>query len=266
MAEHFMWDGQHCLVVYDDLSKQAVAYRELSLLMRRPPGREAYPGGVFYCHSRLLERSSKLSTALGGGSITSLPIIETQEGEVSAYIPTNVISITDGQIYLQPDLFFAGVRPAMNAGISVSRVGGNAQVKAMKNVAGGLRLDLAAFRELEAFAQLGTDLDAATQSKLDRGYRMVELLKQGQYVPMHEVDQIMMIYAGTNGFLDEVPVGDVQRWEEEFLDYVHSKKQDVWDNLEANKNDGGAMKKADNETTKMVTAAIEDFNKSFKAS
>ena len=265
MAEHFMWDGQHCLVVYDDLSKQAVAYRELSLLMRRPPGREAYPGDVFYCHSRLLERSSKLSKALGGGSITSLPIIETQEGEVSAYIPTNVISITDGQIYLQPDLFFAGVRPAMNAGISVSRVGGNAQVKAMKNVAGGLRLDLAAFRELEAFAQLGTDLDPATQSKLDRGYRMVELLKQGQYVPMHEVDQIMVIYAGTEGYLDEVPVPEVRRWEEEFLDYIHAKKQDVWDNLEANKNDGGAMKKADNETTKMVVAAIEEFNKSFKA-
>ena len=265
MAEHFMWDGQHCLVVYDDLSKQAVAYRELSLLMRRPPGREAYPGDVFYCHSRLLERSSKLSKALGGGSITSLPIIETQEGEVSAYIPTNVISITDGQIYLQPDLFFAGVRPAMNACISVSRVGGNAQVKAMKVVAGGLRLDLAAFRELEAFAQLGTDLDPATQSKLDRGYRMVELLKQGQYVPMHEVDQIMVIYAGTEGYLDEVPVPEVRRWEEEFLDFIHAKKQDVWDNLEANKNDGGAMKKADNETTKMVVAAIEEFNKSFKA-
>ena len=183
MAEEFMYNGGHCLIVYDDLSKQAVAYRELSLLMRRPPGREAYPGDVFYCHSRLLERSSKLSEELGGGSITALPIIETLEGEVSAYIPTNVISITDGQIYLQPDLFFAGIRPAMNVGISVSRVGGAAQVKAMKNVAGSLRLDLASFRELEAFAQLGTDLDPATQARLDRGYRMVELLKQSQYNP-----------------------------------------------------------------------------------
>ena len=178
--------------------------------MRRPPGREAYPGDVFYCHSRLLERSAKLSDALGGGSLTSLPIIETLEGEVSAYIPTNVISITDGQIYLQPDLFFAGIRPAMNVGISVSRVGGAAQIKAMKKVAGGLRLDLAAFRELEAFAQLGTELDAATQSRLDRGYRMVELLKQAQYQPMHVIDQVLSIYAGTRGHLDEVPVKDVR--------------------------------------------------------
>ena len=183
MAEYFMYKGQHALIVYDDLSKQALAYRQLSLLMRRPPGREAYPGDVFYAHSRLLERSAKLSDELGGGSLTALPIIETLEGEVSAYIPTNVISITDGQIYLQPDLFFAGMRPAMNVGISVSRVGGAAQIKAMKKVAGGLRLDLAAFRELEAFAQLGTDLDPATQARLDRGYRMVELLKQGQYQP-----------------------------------------------------------------------------------
>ena len=264
MAEHFMYNGQHCLIVYDDLSKQAVAYRELSLLMRRPPGREAYPGDVFYCHSRLLERSVKLSDALGGGSITSFPIIETQEGEVSAYIPTNVISITDGQIYLQPDLFFSGVRPAMNAGISVSRVGGAAQVKAMKNVAGGLRLDLASFRELEAFAQLGTDLDVATQSKLDRGYRMVELLKQPQYKPLNVVDQIMIIFAGTGGYLDKVPVGDVQRWEAEFLEHIHTKKKDVWDNLNENKDVGDAMKKADHETTKMVIAAIEEFNRSFR--
>jgi F-type H+-transporting ATPase subunit alpha len=264
MAEHFMYDGQHCLIVYDDLSKQAVAYRELSLLMRRPPGREAYPGDVFYCHSRLLERSVKLSDALGGGSITSFPIIETQEGEVSAYIPTNVISITDGQIYLQPDLFFSGVRPAMNAGISVSRVGGAAQVKAMKNVAGGLRLDLASFRELEAFAQLGTDLDAATQAKLDRGYRMVELLKQPQYQPLNVVDQIMVIYAGTNGLLDEVPVGDVQRWEKEFLEFIHTKKKDVWDALDADKDNGATMKKADDPTTQKVIAAIDEFNKSFK--
>jgi len=264
MAEHFMYNGEHCLIVYDDLSKQAVAYRELSLLMRRPPGREAYPGDVFYCHSRLLERSVKLSDALGGGSITSFPIIETQEGEVSAYIPRNVSSISDGLIYLQPDLLFSGVRPAMNAGISVSRVGGAAQVKAMKNVAGGLRLDLASFRELEAFAQLGTDLDPATQAKLDRGYRMVELLKQPQYKPLNVVDQIMVIFAGTGGYLDEVPVGDVQRWESEFLEYMHSKKKDVWENLDANKDVGDAMKKADHETTKMVIGAIEEFNRSFK--
>ncbi len=264
MAEYFMYNGGHCLIVYDDLSKQAVAYRELSLLMRRPPGREAYPGDVFYCHSRLLERSVKLSEALGGGSITAFPIIETQEGEVSAYIPTNVISITDGQIYLQPDLFFSGVRPAMNAGISVSRVGGAAQVKAMKNVAGSLRLDLASFRELEAFAQLGTDLDAATQSKLDRGYRMVELLKQPQYSPLHVVDQIMVIYAGTNGFCDAVPVLEVRRWESEFLEFVHTKKKDVWDLLDKNKDVGSAMKKKDDETTKAVIGALEEFNKSFK--
>jgi F-type H+-transporting ATPase subunit alpha len=264
MAEHFMYNGGHCLVIYDDLSKQAVAYRELSLLMRRPPGREAYPGDVFYCHSRLLERSVKLNDELGGGSITSLPIIETQEGEVSAYIPTNVISITDGQIYLQPDLFFSGVRPAMNAGISVSRVGGNAQVAAMKNVAGGLRLQLAAFRALEAFAQLGTDLDAATQADLDRGYRMVELLKQPQYKPLHICDQIMVIHAGTSGRIDGVAVGDVRRWEEEFLDHIHTKKQDVWDNLNANKSDGATMKKADNESTIQVNEAIDEFNRSFK--
>ncbi len=266
MAEYFMWKGQHCLVIYDDLSKQAVAYRELSLLMRRPPGREAYPGDVFYCHSRLLERSCKLSKELGGGSITSLPIIETLEGEVSAYIPTNVISITDGQIYLQPDLFFSGVRPAMNAGISVSRVGGAAQVKAMKNVAGGLRLDLAAFRELEAFAQLGTDLDAMTQSRLDRGYRMVELLKQPQYKPLNVVDQIMMIYAGTTGLLDKIPVKDIRRWEQEFLQHVHDKKQNVWDLIDKSKNDGAAMKKPDHETTKAVRELVTEFNQQFRPS
>ena len=266
MAEHFMWNGQHCLVVYDDLSKQAVAYRELSLLMRRPPGREAYPGDVFYCHSRLLERSCKLSDELGAGSITSLPIIETLEGEVSAYIPTNVISITDGQIYVQPDLFFRGVRPAMNAGISVSRVGGAAQVKAMKNVAGGLRLDLAAFRELEAFAQLGTDLDAATQSQLDRDYRMVELLKQGQYKPLNVVDQIMVIFAGAAGHLDEIPVDQVQRWEEEFLTFLHDKKQDVWKQLDETKDEGDCMKKDNHPTTQAVVAALAEFNGSFNTS
>ncbi|HAY81258.1 MAG TPA: F0F1 ATP synthase subunit alpha, partial [Planctomycetaceae bacterium] len=265
MAEHFMWKGEHALIVYDDLSKQAVAYRELSLLMKRPPGREAFPGDVFYCHSRLLERSSKLSDELGGGSLTSLPIIETLEGEVSAYIPTNVISITDGQIYLQPDLFFAGIRPAMNVGISVSRVGGAAQVKAMKNVAGSLRLDLAAFRELEAFAQLGTDLDAATQKQLDRGYRMVELLKQPQYKPLNVAEQVISIYAGTNGFLDEVAVADVGQWESEFHQFLADKKGDVLTLMKDNLNNGDALKKADNEVTKAVVAALEEFNRGFKA-
>jgi len=227
MAEHYMFNGGHALIVYDDLSKQAVAYRQLSLLMRRPPGREAFPGDVFYCHSRLLERSAKLSKELGGGSLTSLPIIETLEGEVSAYIPTNVISITDGQIYLQPDLFFAGIRPAMNVGISVSRVGGNAQIKAMKKVAGGLRLDLASFRELEAFAQLGTELDPATQSKLDRGYRMVELLKQAQYQPMEVAEQIVSIYAGTRGYLDEIPVDRVREFEIGLLNFVRDRKPEL---------------------------------------
>ncbi len=255
MAEYFMWKGQHALIVYDDLSKQAVAYRQLSLLMRRPPGREAYPGDVFYCHSRLLERSSKLSEELGGGSLTSLPIVETLEGEVSAYIPTNVISITDGQIYLQPDLFFAGIRPAMNVGISVSRVGGAAQIKAMKSVAGGLRLDLASFRELEAFAQLGTDLDAATQARLDRGYRMVELLKQPQYRPLHVVDQVLSIYAGTRGHLDKVPVNKVPEWETAFLTFIHDHKQDLWDKLNEQSEMGDL--EAD------VKAAIDEFNRGY---
>jgi F-type H+-transporting ATPase subunit alpha len=253
MAEHYMYNGGHALIIYDDLSKQAAAYRELSLLMRRPPGREAYPGDVFYCHSRLLERSAKLSDELGGGSLTSLPIIETLEGEVSAYIPTNVISITDGQIYLQPDLFFAGVRPAMNAGISVSRVGGAAQIKAMKTVAGGLRLDLAAFRELEAFAQLGTELDAATQKQLDRGYRMVELLKQRQYRPMNGIDQVFSIFAGTRGYLDQVPVNEVPKWEDDFLAYLHAEHQPLWDKL--------AEKKAlDDDLSAQIVKAITAFN------
>src|SRR5438874_6388383 len=219
MAEYFMWKGEATLCVYDDLSKQAASYRQLSLLLRRPPGREAYPGDVFYLHSRLLERAVKLSDDKGGGSLTALPIIETQEGEVSAYIPTNVISITDGQIYLEPDLFFAGVRPAINVGISVSRVGGNAQTKAMKKIAGSLRLDLAAYRELEAFAQLGTELDKATQAQLDRGARMVEILKQGQYRPMHVVDQVISIYAGSKGFLDEIPIAQVAAFEKGLLNY-----------------------------------------------
>jgi F-type H+-transporting ATPase subunit alpha len=253
MAEHYMFGGQHALIVYDDLSKQAVAYRQLSLLLRRPPGREAYPGDVFYCHSRLLERSAKLSDELGAGSLTSLPIIETLEGEVSAYIPTNVISITDGQIYLQPDLFFAGIKPAMNAGISVSRVGGAAQIKVMKKVAGGLRLDLAAFRELEAFAQLGTELDAATQSRLDRGYRMVEVLKQGQYQPMNVIDQVLMIYAGTRGHLDKIPAKEVQAWEKGFLTFVHDQKQEIWNELSEKRD-------MTDDLTKQVEAAIKEFH------
>jgi F-type H+/Na+-transporting ATPase subunit alpha len=222
MAEYFMWKGEATLCVYDDLTKQAAAYRQLSLLLRRPPGREAYPGDVFYLHSRLLERAVKLSDENGGGSLTALPIIETQEGEVSAYIPTNVISITDGQIYLEPDLFFAGVRPAINVGISVSRVGGNAQTKAMKKVAGSLRLDLAAYRELEAFAQLGTELDAATQRQLDRGARLVELLKQPQYRPMPMEQEVIVIYAGTQGHLDDIPINRVAEFQDGLLKYIET--------------------------------------------
>ena len=256
MAEYFMHKGEHALVVYDDLSKQAVAYRQLSLLMRRPPGREAYPGDIFYCHSRLLERAAKLSDDLGGGSLTALPIVETLEGEVSAYIPTNVISITDGQIYLQPDLFFRGQRPAMNVGISVSRVGGSAQVPAMKQIAGGLRLDLAAFRELEAFAQLGSDLDAATQAQLNRGYRMYELLKQGLCKPMHVTDQILVIYAGTHGFLDNVEISQIGKWETEFLDHVHTEQRDLWDTI----TNGGKMS---DEVKAQIEAVISAFNQRF---
>ncbi len=257
MAEHFMFNGGHALIVYDDLSKQAVAYRQLSLLMRRPPGREAFPGDVFYCHSRLLERSAKLSKALGGGSITSLPIIETLEGEVSAYIPTNVISITDGQIYLQPDLFFSGIRPAMNVGISVSRVGGAAQIKAMKKVAGGLRLDLAAFRELEAFAQLGTELDPATQARLDRGYRMVELLKQQQYQPMDVVDQVISIYAGTRGYLDSIPVNKVRDFEQGLLQFVKDRQPELRSKIK----ESGDLT---SEVEEGIKAAINSFKAGFK--
>ena len=233
MAEYFMYQGKHTLIVYDDLSKQAVAYRQLSLLMRRPPGREAFPGDVFYCHSRLLERAVKLNKELGGGSMTALPIIETLEGEVSAYIPTNVISITDGQIYLEPDLFWKGIRPAINVGVSVSRVGGNAQTKAMKKVAGSLRLDLAAFRELEAFAQLGTELDKDTQAQLDRGYRMVEILKQRQFGPLHVADQVVAIYAGTKGYFDKVPVAKVAETEAQLHDFIRTEHADFRDKLVA---------------------------------
>ena len=258
ICEHFMYQGKHTLVVYDDLSKQATAYRQLSLLMRRPPGREAYPGDIFYCHSRLLERSVKLSDELGGGSMTALPVIETLQGDVSAYIPTNVISITDGQIYLEPDLFFAGVRPAVNVGISVSRVGGNAQTKAMKNkqVAGGLRLDLASFRELEAFAQLGTELDKETQGRLDRGYRMVELLKQPQFQPLHFADQVMSIFAGTQGYLDAVPVNKVAEAERELLRFMREEKSEVRNAIISSKNISG-------DTEKLLRAALDEFRTRF---
>jgi len=220
MGEYFRDSARHALIIYDDLSKHATAYRQLSLLLRRPPGREAYPGDVFYLHSRLLERAAKFSKDKGGGSLTALPIIETQAGDVSAYIPTNVISITDGQIYLGSDLFYSGIRPAINVGLSVSRVGGSAQIKAMKAVAGSLRLDLAQYREMAAFAQFGSELDKATQAQLARGQRMVELLKQGQYQPMLVENQVISIFAGTNGYLDDVPVNRVRQFEEELLDYV----------------------------------------------
>ncbi len=233
MAEYFMYEkGGHTLCVYDDLTKQANAYREISLLLRRPPGREAYPGDIFYCHSRLLERSAKLSNELGGGSLTALPIIETQEGEVSAYIPTNVISITDGQIYLLPNLFASGIRPAVDVGISVSRVGGNAQVRAMKKYAGSLRLDLAQYRALEAFAQMGTELDEVTQRQLDRGMRLVEILKQGQYVPMGLGKQVAIIFAGTQGLLDEVPVENVKDFEKAFLDMLERTNSGILEEIE----------------------------------
>jgi len=322
MAEYYMYRGRDTLVVYDDLTKQAAAYRQLSLLMRRPPGREAYPGDIFYAHSRLLERSAKIAekwvivskdvdertveedwgvnsaenpqekraegkpgkiyvgpfdkehatkhdlpkfpdhkvakVAGTGGSLTALPIIETLEGEVSAYIPTNVISITDGQIYLQPDLFFAGVRPAIDVGISVSRVGGKAQIPAMKKIAGGLRLDLANFRALEAFAQLGTDLDKATQSQLDRGYRMVEILKQPQFKPMSVIDQVMIIFAGTSGYLDKVPRNQVAAWEEQFLRFMREQKTEVRNKLEQ-------QKKLSDEIVGALKTAIEEFQPQFKA-
>jgi F-type H+-transporting ATPase subunit alpha len=310
LGQHWMYKGEHVLIVFDDLSKQAVAYRELSLLLRRPPGREAYPGDVFYAHSRLLERSAKLAnkyvivpenaptakeevtetwgvngkvylgvpgeeeakhdlkanyptghkivkTNKSGGSLTALPLIETLEGEVSAYIPTNVISITDGQIYLQPDLFFAGVRPAVDVGISVSRVGGKAQTNAMKKVAGGLRLDLAAFRELEAFAQLGTELDKATQQQLDRGYRMVELLKQPQYRPLHFADQVMSLFAGTEGYLDDVPRKEVQRFEAEFLRFMSVEKSELRDQLISEK-------KMSDPIVAGLKAALTEFKSRFR--
>jgi F-type H+-transporting ATPase subunit alpha len=235
MAEEFMYNGKHVLIVYDDLTKQASAYRELSLLLRRPPGREAYPGDVFYLHSRLLERAAKLSDALGAGSITALPFIETQAGDVSAYIPTNVISITDGQIFLQSDLFFSGVRPAINAGLSVSRVGGSAQIKAMKKVAGTLRLDLASYRELESFAQFGSDLDKATKAKLDRGARTVEVLKQDLNKPIPVEKQVAILYALTRGFLDDIPVKDIRRFEAEYYAWLDANRKEILDHIATTK-------------------------------
>jgi len=255
MAEEFMYNqGKATLCVYDDLSKQANAYRQMSLLMRRPPGREAYPGDVFYLHSRLLERAAKLSDKYGGGSLTSLPVIETQEGEVSAYIPTNVISITDGQIYLQPNLFAAGVRPAVDVGISVSRVGGAAQIKAMKKVAGTMRLDLAQFRELEAFAQLGTELDPATQRQIDRGFRLVELLKQPQYKPMPVEKQVISIYAATKGFMDKIPVANIREFEEKLLDFIEKTHNEFYVTIRDTKGLPDEAK---------LNAVLQDFSESF---
>ncbi|XKL32168.1 F0F1 ATP synthase subunit alpha [Lactiplantibacillus plantarum] len=235
MGEEFMMNGKHVLIVYDDLSKQATAYRELSLILRRPPGREAYPGDVFYLHSRLLERAAKLSDELGGGSMTALPIIETQAGDISAYIPTNVISITDGQIFLDSDSFYSGVRPAIDAGASVSRVGGDAQIKAMKSVAGALRLDLASYRELESFSQFGSDLDAATQAKLNRGQRIVEVLKQPVHSPLKVEEQVMILYALTNGYLDKVAVDDIARYQSELFEFIHASHQGLFDTILATK-------------------------------
>jgi len=258
IGEEFLYSGRHALVIYDDLSKQAQVYRQLSLLLRRPPGREAYPGDIFYCHSRLLERAAKLNDELGGGSLTALPIIETQAGDVSAYIPTNVISITDGQIYLEPDLFFAGVRPAINVGISVSRVGGKAQTKAMKKVAASLRLDLAQYRELAAFAQFGSDLDEATKRQLTRGERMVEILKQDQYVPQSLARQVTIIWAGANGYLDSLPLAAVRRFEQEFLAFVETQFPDVMHNINKEKD-------ISESTAGKLHEAVKKFKEGFKA-
>ena len=259
LAEFFRDNGKHSLVVYDDLSKQAVAYRELSLLLRRPPGREAYPGDIFYLHSRLLERASKLSDELGAGSLTALPIIETQQGDVSAYIPTNVISITDGQIYLEPNLFNAGVRPAINVGISVSRVGGNAQIKAMKKVAGSLKLDLAQYRELEAFAKFGSDLDQATLKTLAKGERLVELLKQGQYAPIQVEKQVVSIFSATNGFMDDITVKDVKRFEKELIEYIDVNSKDLYNEIRISK-------QLSDETVSNIKKVVTEFKSKFKKS
>ena len=258
MGEYFRDNGQHCLIVYDDLSKQAAAYRQLSLLLRRPPGREAYPGDVFFLHSRLLERSAKVSDELGAGSMTALPIIETQARDVSAYIPTNVISITDGQIFLETDLFYSGVRPAINVGLSVSRVGGSAQIKGMKQVAGKLRLDLAQYREMAAFAQFGSDLDAATQAQLQRGERLVELLKQPQYKPLSVSQQIISIFAGVRGLVDDIAVADIQKFESGLVNFIEDKHKNLIDKIHD-------AKKLDDETEAQVKAAIEEFKGLFQS-
>ena len=258
MAEYYRNNGKHALIVYDDLSKQAVAYRQMSLLLRRPPGREAYPGDVFYLHSRLLERAAKVNDSLGAGALTALPISETQAGDVSAYIPTNVISITDGQVYLEPNLFNAGIRPAINVGLSVSRVGGSAQIKAMKQVAGTMRLDLAQYRELAAFAQFGSDLDKSTKQKLERGARLVELLKQPQYQPMPTQEQVVSMYAATRGFMDDVPVASVQAFERDFLDFIRSAKSDILDDIVA-------RKVLDADLEARLKDAILEFKKGYNA-
>jgi F-type H+-transporting ATPase subunit alpha len=256
MGEYFRDNGQHALCIYDDLSKHAAAYREISLLLRRPPGREAFPGDVFFLHSRLLERAAKLNEENGGGSLTALPIIETQAGDISAYIPTNVISITDGQIYLEADLFYSGIRPAIHVGNSVSRVGGNAQIKAMKQIAGTLRLELAQYRELQAFAQFGSDLDKATQAQLNRGERLMEMLKQDQYRPLPVVDQIMIIYAGTNGYLDDLPLELIRKFQEELFEHLHSRQQGLLDTI--------MEKRAlDDELRERMKSALVEFKKMF---
>ncbi|AJG40939.1 MULTISPECIES: F0F1 ATP synthase subunit alpha [unclassified Thermotoga] len=257
MGEYFAYSGRDALVVYDDLSKHAVAYRQLSLLMRRPPGREAYPGDIFYLHSRLLERAVRLNDKLGGGSLTALPIVETQANDISAYIPTNVISITDGQIYLEPGLFYAGQRPAINVGLSVSRVGGAAQIKAMKQVAGMLRIELAQYRELETFAQFATELDPATRAQIVRGQRLMELLKQEQYSPMPVEEQVVVIFAGVRGYLDDLPVEAVRRFEKEFLRFMHEKHQDILDDIRE-------KKELTPETEEKLKKAIEEFKAVFR--
>lgn len=258
MGEYFRDNSKHALIIYDDLSKQAVAYRQLSLLLRRPPGREAYPGDVFYLHSRLLERAAKLSDDCGAGSLTALPIIETQAGDVSAYIPTNVISITDGQIYLESDLFYSGVRPAINVGLSVSRVGGSAQVKAMKQVAGTLRLNLAQYREMAAFAQFGSDLDKATQMQLARGERLVEILKQPQYRPIPNEKQVLIIFAANNGYVDDYPVASLRRYESELYSFFDGRKADVLAEIRD-------KKAIDDDLKGKIVAALEEFKKEFTA-
>jgi F-type H+-transporting ATPase subunit alpha len=259
IGQHWMYNGEHSLIIFDDLSKQAEAYREISLLLRRPAGREAYPGDVFYLHSRLLERCAKLSDDLGGGSLTGLPIIETKGNDISAYIPTNVISITDGQIYLDQDLFNSGVRPAINVGTSVSRVGGAAQLKAMKSVAGRLRLDLAQFRDLEAFAAFSSDLDKASKAQLERGQRLVELLKQPQYRPYPVERQVVSIWAGTNGHLDDIPVGDVRRFEQELLEFVGSRHPEIYDEIISSG-------KLSDDLADKLKSAVEEFKRQFRPS